>query len=71
MIINGKKDIDIGDLKNNINYTGYKPTDQVVEWFWSYVESLNAEQLENMLHFVTGNGRVPILGFKYLESNRG
>jgi hypothetical protein len=24
-----------------------------------------------MLHFVTGNGRVPILGFKYLESNRG
>lgn len=24
-----------------------------------------------MLHFVTGTGRVPMLGFKYLESNRG
>ena len=24
-----------------------------------------------MLHYVTGNSRVPLQGFKYLESNRG
>lgn len=71
MIINGRKNIDISDLKNNIKYTGYHATDEVVRWFWSYVDSLSPEKLEHMLHFVTGNGRVPILGFKYLESNRG
>ena len=54
-----------------MQYTGCQPNDKVVEWFWQYVESFSMLQLENLLHFVTGNGRVPILGFKYLESNRG
>lgn len=40
-------------------------------WFWEYVSGLSQDKLSHMLHFVTGNGRVPILGFKYLESNRG
>jgi hypothetical protein len=71
IIINGKKDIDLDDLKNNTQYTNCKSKDQVCRWFWEYVEGLSQDQLEHVLHFVTGNSRVPILGFKYLESNRG
>ena len=66
MIINGKNEIDLQDLKNNIQYTNYNPNDEVIQWFWEYVGSLDQEQLENVLHFVTGNSRVPIQGFKYL-----
>jgi hypothetical protein len=66
VIINGRSQIDISDLKQHTVYTGYTTNDQVILWFWEFVYKLNQEQLSKLLHFVTGNGRVPILGFKYL-----
>lgn len=54
------------DLKENTIYTGFNQTDQVMLWFWEYVERLDQDKLSKMLNFVTGNGRVPLLGFKYL-----
>ena len=45
MIINGKNEIDLQDLKNNIQYTNYNPNDEVIQWFWEYVDSLDQEQL--------------------------
>ena len=45
MIINGKKEIDVQDLKKNIQYTGFAPTDQVITWFWEYIDQLDQEQL--------------------------
>lgn len=71
MVINGRKEIDLSDLKLNVKYTNCGPTDGLVTWFWDYMHGLSQTQIENVLHFVTGNSRVPILGFKYLESNRG
>jgi hypothetical protein len=35
------------------------------------VEKYSQDRLRNLLHYCTGSVRVPILGFKYLESNRG
>ena len=66
IIINGRKSINVQDLKENTIYTGYNQTDQVIIWFWEYVEKLDQDKLSKMLNFVTGNGRVPLLGFKYL-----
>jgi hypothetical protein len=66
IIINGRKSINVKDLKENTIYTGYNQTDQVIIWFWEYVEKLDQDKLSKMLNFVTGNGRVPLLGFKYL-----
>jgi len=66
MLINGKIQVDVQDLKNNTVYTGFKETDQVIKWFWEFVEGLDQERLSHLIHFVTGNGRVPIFGFKYL-----
>lgn len=31
---------------------------------------MDQKKLTNLLHYCTGSTRVPILGFKYLESNR-
>ena len=42
----------------------------MIKWFWQYVKGLDSQHLENLLHYCTGTTRVPILGFKYLESNR-
>jgi len=66
IIINGRKSINVKDLKENTIYTGYNQTEQVIIWFWEYVEKLDQDKLSKMLNFVTGNGRVPLLGFKYL-----
>jgi E3 ubiquitin-protein ligase NEDD4 len=71
VMLNGRQNINIQDLKENTVYSDCSVSDQVIVWFWEFAFSLSQEKLGGLLHFVTGNGRVPILGFKYLESNRG
>ena len=70
MLLNGPQFIDAQDWKANTLYKGYKSTDQVIIWFWQVVCSYDQEMLANLLHYCTGSNRVPILGFKYLQSNR-
>jgi len=45
MIINGKKDIDLEDLKNNTMYSNCRSDDQLISWFWEYVNGLTQDQL--------------------------
>ena len=70
MLLNGPQVIDINDWKQNTLYKGYKHTDQQIVWFWNVVSKFDQKKLANLLHYCTGSTRVPILGFKYLESNR-
>ncbi len=63
--------IDVQDWKKNTAYKGYQHDDPVIVWFWEIVLNLDQTKLSNLLHYVTGSNRVPILGFKFLESNRG
>ena len=71
MLINGPSEIDLEDWKKNTAYEGYSENDEIITWFWEEVGQYGQEQLKNLLHYCTGSTRVPILGFKYLESNRG
>lgn len=66
MLLNGPQNINVADWKSSTLYMNYQPYDQQIQWFWSYVEQLNQEKLGNLLHFVTGSRRVPILGFSFL-----
>ncbi len=43
VIINGKKDIDLADLKKNVKYTNCSKKDNVILWFWEYVDELSQE----------------------------
>jgi hypothetical protein len=70
MLLNGPPHIDVADWKNSTLYINYTPHDPQILCFWQYVEGLSQEKLGNLLHFVTGSRRVPILGFSFLESNR-
>lgn len=71
MMLNGPPNIDVKDWKMHTVYEGFTATDNHIKWFWECVDSSNQEGLKNLLHYCTGSARVPILGFKYLESNRG
>lgn len=71
LIINGTPFIDIIDWKENTSYMNCSENDPVVAWFWQTLESFSQEMLAKLLQFATGSTRVPIGGFKELESNRG
>ena len=45
MIINGKKEIDVADLKANIKYTHCGAKDNLCRWFWDYIDTLSQQEL--------------------------
>ena len=71
LLINGTPFIDIDDWRMNTNYKNYNDYDNVIVDFWDIISNLSQEELSNFLLFCTGSSRVPIGGFKSLESNRG
>lgn len=72
MILNGIPFIDINDWEHNTVYKGsYYKGHQVIRWFWQVMRELNQEQLSKFYHFCTGSSRLPVEGFRALQSNRG
>ena len=70
-LINGVPFIDLEDWRLNTEYRApYNENHQVIIWFWKALANLSQKQLSNFLVFSTGSSRVPIEGFKALESNR-
>jgi E3 ubiquitin-protein ligase HUWE1 len=72
LLISGLPHIDIADLRANTEYGGgYRPTHEVIQWFWSTVESFSEQDRARLLMFVTGTSKVPLGGFKDLRGQRG
>ena len=71
LLINGTPFIDVDDWRLNTQYKNYNDYDNVIINFWDIISNLTQEELSNFLLFCTGSSRVPIGGFKSLESNRG
>ena len=71
LLINGTPFIDTEDWRMNTKYKDYQDYDNVIINFWDIISELSQEDLSNFLLFCTGSSRVPIGGFKSLESNRG
>ena len=71
LLINGTPFIDVDDWRLNTQYKNYNDYDNVIINFWEIISNLSQEDLSNFLLFCTGSSRVPIGGFKSLESNRG
>lgn len=70
LIVNGQPFIDIVDWQTFTVYDGYVTTDELIINFWDIISELTQEQLAKLLQFSTGSSRVPIGGFRSLESNR-
>jgi hypothetical protein len=72
LLVCGQPFIDVNDWNKNSVYKGdYNKNHKLVKWFWDEVYKLSQEDLRKLLQFSTGTSRVPINGFKKLESNRG
>ena len=71
LLINGTPFIDVEDWRLNTQYKNYNDYDDTIIMFWEVISSLSQEELSNFLLFCTGSSKVPIGGFKSLESNRG
>ena len=71
LILNGTPFIDVSDWIENTIYEGYSSSDDIIIKFWNIVKNLPQEKLSRLLQFSTGSTRVPVGGFKSLQSNRG
>lgn len=71
LMISGLPDIDVDDLKKNTEYTGWRPADKEIDWFWKTMYSLSRDEKAKFLQFVTGSSKVPLAGFSELQGMRG
>lgn len=71
LLISGLPEIDLDDLKENTEYTGYTAASSVVQWFWEVVTAFSKEDRARLLQFVTGTSKVPLEGFKALQGISG
>lgn len=72
LLLSGHSDLDVIEWKQYTQYTGdYKESSPVVGWFWGAVEKFSAEDRGKLLQFATGSSRVPVGGFKALQSAKG
>ncbi|GAB0497846.1 hypothetical protein MMPV_009183 [Pyropia vietnamensis] len=71
LLMAGLPDIDVADLKGNVEYTGYTRSSPQVDWFWTFVSQLGREDLARLVMFVTGTSKIPIEGFAALQGMNG
>jgi hypothetical protein len=75
LLMCGLPEIDLEDWMRNTEYLGdYKrlgPKHKVIRWFWLAVSQMTHEERVKLLQFATGCSRLPVQGFKALQSNDG
>ncbi|PVV01573.1 hypothetical protein BB560_004005 [Smittium megazygosporum] len=71
LLIGGLSETDIDDWKKHTDYRGYTEADQVIQWFWQCVTTMNSEHRSRLLQFTTGTSRIPVNGFKDLQGSDG
>ncbi len=71
LLMSGLPEIDLKDLKNNVDYSGYSPTDEVIQWFWEIVESYSQDDVAKLIQFITGTSKIPVEGFAMLQGMNG
>lgn len=67
----GNPHIDLEDWKKNTELKGYGKWSMTISRFWKAMETYSQIELSRILQFCTGTSRLPLGGFKSLESNRG
>lgn len=71
LLMSGLPDIDMADLKANVEYTGYTASSPQINWFWRCVGKMDQEDLARLVMFVTGTSKVPLEGFSTLQGMNG
>lgn len=71
LLISGMSTIDVDELKNATQMSGWKSSDPEVNWFWRALRSFSQEERSRFLMFVTSSSRVPLGGFTQLQGASG
>ncbi|WVQ94835.1 hypothetical protein IAU59_001918 [Kwoniella sp. CBS 9459] len=71
LLISGITTVDVDELKNATQLSGWKSTDPEVQWFWRALRSFSQEERSRFLMFVTSSSRVPLGGFAQLQGSSG
>ena len=58
-MICGKNKIDINDFKAHTQYRGYTINDNIIKWFWEWLEKSDEKKQFKYLKFVSGRTRLP------------
>ena len=62
----GKIKLDVRDLKNHTRYDGFNEKDDIINWFWEWLEECNEHEQSLYLKFVSGRTRLPkVKNFNY------
>ena len=71
MLISGITSVDVDELKNATQMSGWKQGDPEISWFWRALRSFSQEERARFLMFVTSSSRVPLGGFMQLQGASG
>ena len=64
-MICGQPKLDIKDFKKHTEYHCYKGDEEIIKWFWEWLENSNEETQFKYLRFVSGRTRLPRSGFGF------
>lgn len=72
LICCGLPNLDVTDWREHTIYKGvFHAQHKVIQWFWEVVVNYSQEKRARLLQFATSTSRVPVAGFKQLQSNVG
>nr|XP_019010464.1 uncharacterized protein I206_04933 [Kwoniella pini CBS 10737]OCF49245.1 hypothetical protein I206_04933 [Kwoniella pini CBS 10737] len=71
LLISGITTVDVDELKNATQLSGWKTSDPEISWFWRALRSFSQEERSRFLMFVTSSSRVPLGGFTQLQGSSG
>ena len=55
----GKNKLDVKDFKKHTEYDGFSENDNIIKWFWEWLEECDDHQQSLYLKFVSGRTRLP------------
>ena len=66
----GKNKLDIKEFKAHTVYEGYNGKEEIINWFWEWLEQSEESVKFKYLKFVSGRTRLPISGMGYSYTHR-
>ena len=63
-LICGQTEIQVENLKQNVEYKGCSNSTPLIGWFWDVVREFNQEERMSLLFFITGSSSIPYSGFR-------
>ena len=66
-LICGQTEVQVEDLRQNVQYKNCSSITPMIVWFWEVVEELSQEERMSLLFFITGSSSIPYSGFKEFQ----